>query len=207
MPYLSGKGEAGIVVGQGEADEYTDPEFPPTSASLFMDPGHPPATAPAGADWSRVHGHLYVPDKKLVSILPVRYLAACNRVFHDDQRVLRLSASTLVYRLQGALRDRWLLGAIACVGCRPDLLLDLFVSDELSHKGLYTFQFYKHGCWHQVVIDSYLPCVLGHEEVLFACSGTPGVMRAGCSPASSCALYHYEVVQFRLCNSAPCGEC
>lgn len=78
--------------------------------------------------------------------------------------------------LQGALRDRWLLGAIACVGCRPDLLLDLFVSDELADKGLYTFQFYKHGCWHQVVIDSYLPCVLGHEEVLFACSGTPGVI-------------------------------
>lgn len=175
MPHLSGKSEADIAASDDEVREHTDPEFPPTSAALFMDPEHPPATAPAGADWSRVHGHLYVPDKKLVSILPVRYHAVCIR-FQDGYPQLLWCGPRLPPMLQGALRDRWLLGAIACVGCRPDLLLDLFVSDELSDKGLYTFQFYKHGCWHQVVIDSYLPCVLGHEEVLFACSGTPGVI-------------------------------
>jgi hypothetical protein len=76
--------------------------------------------------------------------------------------------------LQGALRDRWFLGAVACVGCRQDLILDLIISDEAASQGLYTFQFYKHGCWHQVVIDDFLPCVLGQDEVLFACSGTPG---------------------------------
>lgn len=77
MPHLSGKSEADIAASDDEVREHIDPEFPPTSAALFMDPEHPPATAPAGADWSRVHGHLYVPDKKLVSILPVRYHAVC----------------------------------------------------------------------------------------------------------------------------------
>eukprot|EP00892_Ulva_mutabilis_P011798 jgi/Ulvmu1/8991/UM005_0082.1 len=72
MPYLSNKSEADIALMSGvETGDCTDPDFPPTSAALFMDPEHPPATAPAGADWSRVHGHLYVPEKKLVSILPV----------------------------------------------------------------------------------------------------------------------------------------
>jgi hypothetical protein len=77
---------------------------------------------------------------------------------------------------QGALRDRWFLGALACVAARRDLILDLIVSDNMSSNGLYTFQFYKHGCWHQVVIDDYLPCVLGQDEILFACSGTAGVL-------------------------------
>jgi predicted membrane-bound spermidine synthase len=84
--------------------------------------------------------------------------------------VQRLSVTEIIE--QGALRNRWLLGAIACVACRQDLVLDLIVSDECSDKGLYTFQFYKHGCWHQVVIDDHLPCDGG--EVLFACSGTAG---------------------------------
>jgi hypothetical protein len=76
--------------------------------------------------------------------------------------------------MQGALGDRWFLGALACVASRQDLILDLIVSDNTSERGLYTFQFYKHGCWHQVVVDDFLPCVLGHDEVLYACSGTPG---------------------------------
>lgn len=73
MPHVSGNTELDIALKNGDSSEFTDPEFPPTPQSLFMDPEHPPASAPAGADWSRVHGHLYVPDKKLVSILPVRH--------------------------------------------------------------------------------------------------------------------------------------
>lgn len=65
---------------------------------------------------------------------------------------------------------------MACVASRRDLVLDLIVSDNMAPKGLYTFQFYKHGCWHQVAVDDYLPCVLGQDEVLFACSGTAGAL-------------------------------
>jgi Calpain family cysteine protease len=84
--------------------------------------------------------------------------------------------------LQGALRARWFLGAVAAVSSRRDLVLDLIVSDNAASAGLYTFQFYKHGCWHQVVVDDFLPCVFGQDEVLFACSGT-----AGAQPRSACA--------------------
>lgn len=76
--------------------------------------------------------------------------------------------------LQGALRNKWFLGALACVATRRDLVLDLIVSDNAAAAGLYTFQFYKHGCWHHVVVDDHLPCVLGQDEILFACSGTAG---------------------------------
>lgn len=82
--------------------------------------------------------------------------------------------------VQGALRDRWFLGALACVAARRDLVLDLILSDNMSDKGLYTFQLYKHGCWHQVVVDDHLPCVLGQDEVLFACSGTAGAFLHFC---------------------------
>lgn len=98
-----------------------------------------------------------------------------------------LLADTIAPCVQGALGDRWFLGALACVASRQDLILDLIVSDNAAERGLYTFQFYKHGCWHQVVVDDFLPCVLGHDEVLFACSGTPGEL----------SLPAYHVIQGR----------
>jgi Calpain family cysteine protease len=84
-------------------------------------------------------------------------------------------AQTSMLAMQGCLRNQWLLGAIACVSSRPDLLLDLIVSNNLADFGLYTFQFYKHGCWHSVVVDDHLPCIPGQDEILFACSSDPGV--------------------------------
>lgn len=46
---------------------------------------------------------------------------------------------------------------MAALATRPDLLLDLFVSNKASSVGIYTFQLYKHGCWHQIVIDNLMP--------------------------------------------------
>lgn len=41
-------------------------------------------------------------------------------------------------------------------------------------QGAYTFQFYKHGCWHPVVVDNYLPCMDEEDRLAFACSGNIG---------------------------------
>ena len=86
--------------------------------------------------------------------------------------IQKLNVQTL---LQGALQNQWFLGALACVSSRRDLVLDLIVSDNAADRGLYTFQFYKHGCWHHIAVDDMLPCAPGQDEVLFACSGTAGM--------------------------------
>lgn len=51
---------------------------------------------------------------------------------------------------QGGLPNQPFLGALAALAVRQGLLLDLIVSDDHSNQGAYTFQFYKHGCWHEV---------------------------------------------------------
>ena len=58
----------------------------------------------------------------------------------------------------------WLLGALGILAARRELMLDLFVSDENAHRGLFTFRFYKNGEWREVVVDSALPCRGGLDE-------------------------------------------
>lgn len=57
-----------------------------------------------------------------------------------------------------------------------DLLLDLIVSDDHAEQGCYTFQFYKHGCWHKVTVDNFLPCLDDPDDqrLAFACSSNAG---------------------------------
>lgn len=33
------------------------------------------------------------------------------------------------------------------------------MSDDHASAGVYTFQFFKHGCWQQVCVDNFLPCI------------------------------------------------
>jgi hypothetical protein len=35
-------------------------------------------------------------------------------------------------------------------------------------------QIYKHGCWQQVSVDNYLPCLPEAERLAFACSAVVG---------------------------------
>jgi hypothetical protein len=42
-----------------------------------------------------------------------------------------------------------LLGALGILATRRELMLDLFVSDENAHRGLFTFRFYKNGEWRE----------------------------------------------------------
>ena len=202
MPYSGSLTEDDMARQPGDDNgQRTDPDFPPQPQSLYRDLQHPPANAPAGADWKRVNGTLYVPSSQSLKVLPVRTACftasrcmpvpalsqhpscalrtslqarhCCIQPPHT-RSVLPLQRPSVFRHMQGGLRDRWFLGAMACVASRRDLVLDLIVSDNMAPKGLYTFQFYKHGCWHQVTVDDFLPCVLGQDEVLFACSGTAG---------------------------------
>eukprot|EP00873_Tetraselmis_striata_P036137 jgi/Tetstr1/456401/TSEL_043135.t1 len=75
---------------------------------------------------------------------------------------------------QGERSSTWFMGALAAVATRQDLLLDLIVSDDLSQYGLYTFQFYKHGIWHQVVVDDMIPHSARDGAPLFCSSAYDG---------------------------------
>lgn len=49
----------------------------------------------------------------------------------------------------GLIDSSWFLGALSAISTQTESLLDLIVSNNYASKGLYTFQFYKHGCWNQ----------------------------------------------------------
>ena len=71
------------------------------------------------------------------------------------------------------LQDCWLLGALAAVGARAELLQRLFVSTRGAAHGVYTLQLHWHGEWVQVMIDDRLPC--DEQGVpLYARSGVHG---------------------------------
>jgi hypothetical protein len=73
IPYLRDLAEEDLAKEAADASgQCTDPDFPPTQQSLYADPEHPPATAPAGADWKRVSGQLYIPSTRSLKVLPVR---------------------------------------------------------------------------------------------------------------------------------------
>eukprot|EP00201_Polytomella_parva_P019900 CAMPEP_0175045690 /NCGR_PEP_ID=MMETSP0052_2-20121109/4588_1 /TAXON_ID=51329 ORGANISM="Polytomella parva, Strain SAG 63-3" /NCGR_SAMPLE_ID=MMETSP0052_2 /ASSEMBLY_ACC=CAM_ASM_000194 /LENGTH=264 /DNA_ID=CAMNT_0016309299 /DNA_START=215 /DNA_END=1006 /DNA_ORIENTATION=+ len=123
-----------------------DPDFGPNVHSLFPDPHQPPASA-VNLDilWRRVSGSLYVPTGRSSKLLT-----------------------------SGILDDHKFLGALAAVAAKSELLLDVLVSDDLSDRGVYSFQFYKHGCWQQVNVDNFLPCLEDRGSLAFACSGRVG---------------------------------
>ena len=42
--------------------------------------------------------------------------------------------------IQGGLADCWILSALSIIACSPELLLNLFVSDEYAEQGIYVVQ-------------------------------------------------------------------
>mmetsp|Transcript_4340 Transcript_4340/g.11784 ORF Transcript_4340/g.11784 Transcript_4340/m.11784 type:complete len:896 (-) Transcript_4340:395-3082(-) len=145
IPGVSTRTEEELVVEYVDEDNlFTDPDFQPSPSSLFPDPDAPPATALDTVVWRRVSGALYLPNGKLPKIV------------------------------QGAMLNHAFLGALAAVACKQELLLDLIASDDQAERGAYTMQFYKHGCWQGVVIDNYLPCVEGEDQLAYSYSGHVG---------------------------------
>lgn len=121
----------------------TDLDFPPDNTSLFPDPSQPPASAihvlSSHMSWQRITGPIFTPNP---------------------------SHSHLPQFLKGTsgLKNHHFLSALAAVAIRNDLLLDLIVSDDHSAQGVYTVQFYKHGCWQSVAVDSLIPSFPGGQN-------------------------------------------
>lgn len=138
--------EAFVMQSRGRDGLCSDPLFPPGPAALYPDPAQLPAGAiyEGALTWRRVEGVVYLPTTKT------------PRLRHSS-----------------GLQNMQFLSALAAVATRQDLLLDLIVSDDHAEQGAYTMQVYKHGCWHQVVVDNQLPC-LDEGGLAFASSSNLG---------------------------------
>lgn len=87
-----------------------------------------------------------------------------------------LTLFVLLSTLQGCLcHSTWFAGALAAISTQQQLLLNLIVSDDHADQGLYTFRFFKHGAWRQVVVDNRLPCMKLQQRLAYTSSGTPQV--------------------------------
>ena len=75
--------------------------------------------------------------------------------------------------VQGALADCWILSALSIIACNPDLLYNLFVSDEYADQGIYVVQVFKNGEWVPVMVDDRIPVDIISSRPLFARCGDP----------------------------------
>ena len=57
---------------------------------------------------------------------------------------------------QGSLGDCWFLSAMAVVASHPSLMEKVFVTRETNKEGFYIVRIFKHGEWHNVVVDDKL---------------------------------------------------
>ena len=60
--------------------------------------------------------------------------------------------------MQGSLGDCWFLSAMAVVAAHPTLMKKVMVTSETNDEGYYIIRIFKHGEWHNVVVDDKIPC-------------------------------------------------
>ena len=72
---------------------------------------------------------------------------------------------------QGQLGDCWLLCAIAALTEFPQLVMDLFESQEVSEHGVYRIRLCKNGWWQSVRLDDFFPCIPGAGPIYSRCNG------------------------------------
>ncbi|KAJ8611383.1 hypothetical protein CTAYLR_006499 [Chrysophaeum taylorii] len=121
---------------EGDAP-FSDPDFPANGRSLYLNEFQPPPYAiPASlVEWNRISR---------------KEIAGCY-----EPRTFSSSSSGVV---QGALGNRWLIGALGVVSRREHLRAQLVVSSACAGRGLYTVKFYKCGKWRYVHVDDRIPC-------------------------------------------------
>lgn len=120
-------------------DIYQDSKFPPTSKSWFKGNEVPDySTLQKPAMWRRL--------QEMVMDAPYPF----------SQPGLIPRAGRV---LQGALENFYLVAGMQALAMKPWLIAQLFADMKFSNPslGLYIMRMYKHGQWHQVVIDDAIP--------------------------------------------------
>lgn len=114
--------------------QFTDPEFPPTAASLLGKSSDKSAHAQVGLlSWARLSDVFGNPNM---------------RIFED------ISPTDI---LAGPLGVNYLLSAIGLLAERPALIRRLFNSDSLVPEAFQVVWLFINGQWREVIVDDYVP--------------------------------------------------
>ncbi|GBG33751.1 Calpain-like protein, partial [Hondaea fermentalgiana] len=134
---------------------WSDPEFPATNASLFL-------------DWNDEDYEEYLDDLDEDDIRGAVWCRPSEFLPNEVARVMNLSLcvkpSENVYDptevLQGGTGDCWLLSAMSVVALFPRLLDDVVVTKHVAEKGIYHVRLFLDGKWENILIDDRFPCSL-----------------------------------------------
>eukprot|EP00756_Hemistasia_phaeocysticola_P048214 Hpha_TRINITY_DN22646_c0_g1::TRINITY_DN22646_c0_g1_i1::g.192811::m.192811/K08582/CAPN15; calpain-15 len=130
----------------GRGRKWSDPDFPPTDASLYGDRARERFCARDSGEkrvWKRPE------DIKLP-----RGRTGAWKLAREVDGVLHMAAEDIS---QGELGDCWFLSALCVVCTRDDLSARLLISEQMSAAGVYCVRFWKDGEWTPVIIDDQLP--------------------------------------------------
>lgn len=118
---------------------FVDETFPADARSLYFDPLHPPKGALPGISikWRRI---------------------CTGEVFECDEPKYFMNKPSSALINQGALGDGYVVNTMRIMATHPNYMNRLLVSDKMSHRGIYTFKFYKAGRWRYVHIDDQIAC-------------------------------------------------
>jgi calpain-15 len=117
---------------------FTDPDFPPSSASLGFSNG-------ASVQWERLQ-NLKVEVKKGKNVVEVQCNVLFDNIEPSDAK-------------QGNLGDCYLLASFAALSERPHLIQNIFVTRQFNSRGRYTLRLFddKTKAFVNVTIDDYVP--------------------------------------------------
>jgi len=149
----------------GEGAKFCDDSFPPTEASILGEEGR---TGQDEQEWER---RQELADQIHGWFRPEEFVPA-------DQKPLLFAASGAMSNvMQGILKNCHFLGALSVVACRPDMVEQIFgplkqVDPRISHsflldRGLITVQLYKDCNWHDVTVDTRIPCAIDPDSGSF----------------------------------------
>lgn len=124
-------------------NKWTDPDFPPGNASLFIT-GEPPPT-----EWGQAFNCQWM---RISDMYPGSLL------FKGDD-----GGPSGADMFQGLLPDMWFLNALSCVAINPNVIRNLVVA-QYAEVGLYEFRFWKGGRWVTVAVDDYIPVRPGSPQ-------------------------------------------
>jgi len=143
--------------------KYEDPDFPAGAEMLNRDASRPAINAKDVVFLRPCWRGMHDPREHLVAGAAAKGAGDAGArppVLFEEQQ-----GACLVK--QGALGDGWLLGAMATVATKLDLLKALFVDWSLDW-GVFTVRLFKNGKWHHVTVDDRLPARKDSKTLLFA---------------------------------------
>jgi hypothetical protein len=122
-------------------DKYIDELFPPVEASLFSTSVHR-------------RGHLTKLKDEIVWMRLSEIFSPNAKVFIAN----RLGSITITRGEKLLAENYFVAGLNAIRGC-PELISQMFESEELSPYGIYMVKIFQENVWKYVIVDDLIPCV------------------------------------------------